>query len=78
VTDPPLTLERRMERLDAIVAKLESEGLELDDALALFEEGVSHIREVERMLHDADLRIERLIAGPGGTVETEPVSRDPG
>jgi exodeoxyribonuclease VII small subunit len=77
VTDPPLTLERRMERLDAIVAKLESEGLELDDALALFEEGVSHIREVERMLHDADLRIERLIAGPGGTVETEPV-RDPG
>lgn len=78
MTDPPLTLERRMERLDAIVAKLESEGLELDDALALFEEGVSHIREVERMLHDADLRIERLIAGPGGTVETEPVSRDPG
>lgn len=78
MTDPPLTLERRMERLDAIVAKLESEGLELDDALALFEEGVSHIREVERMLQDADLRIERLIAGPGGTVETEPVSRDPG
>jgi exodeoxyribonuclease VII small subunit len=77
VTDPPLTLERRMERLDAIVAKLESEGLELDDALALFEEGVSHIREVERMLHDADLRIERLIAGPRGTVDTETV-RDPG
>lgn len=77
MTDEQVTLERRMERLDAIVAKLESDGLELDDALALFEEGVSHIREAGKMLRDAELRIERLIAGPRGTVEVEPVAADP-
>jgi exodeoxyribonuclease VII small subunit len=78
VTDTALTLEQRMERLDAIVAKLESEGLELDDALALFEEGVTHIRESERMLRDAELKIERLVSGPGGSVEIDPVDRDGG
>jgi exodeoxyribonuclease VII small subunit len=73
LTEPEITLEMRMERLDAIVARLEGEDLELDEALALFEEGVAHIREAERKLTDAQLRIERLVAGPGGAVETEPV-----
>lgn len=77
MTDEQTTLEQRMERLDAIVSKLESEGIELDDALALFEEGVSHIREAEKMLRDAELRIERLIAGPGGSVDIEPVAGEP-
>ncbi len=76
MTDPQVSLEQRMERLDAIVAKLESDGLELDEALALFEEGVAHIREADRMLRSAELRIERLIAGPGGSVEIEPVRDD--
>lgn len=77
MTEPETTLERRMERLDAIVARLEGEDLELDEALALFEEGVKHIRESERMLRDAQLRIDRLIAGPAGSVETEPVAGEP-
>jgi exodeoxyribonuclease VII small subunit len=77
VTDEQTTLEQRMERLDAIVSKLESEGIELGDALALFEEGVSHIREAEKMLRDAELRIERLIAGPRGSVDIEPVAGEP-
>lgn len=77
MTEKQVTLEQRMQRLDAIVAKLEGEGLELDDALKLFEEGVSHIREAEKMLRDAELRIERLIAGPRGSVEIEPVPGDP-
>lgn len=63
-----------MSRLDAIVARLEGDGLELDDALRLFEEGVAHIREAERMLEDAELKIERLIAGPGGSTSVEPVT----
>jgi exodeoxyribonuclease VII small subunit len=76
VTEEQVTLEQRMKRLDAILAKLENDGIELDDALALFEEGVSHIREAERMLSDAELRIERLIAGPRGSFEIEPVADD--
>lgn len=69
-----MTLERRLARLEEIVSMLESDRLELDEALALFEEGVTHLREADRTLHDAELRIERLVAGPEG----EPVLERPG
>jgi exodeoxyribonuclease VII small subunit len=72
VTATP-TLEQRLTRIETIVARLESDRLELEEAMALFEEGVSHLREVDRLLRDAELRIERLIAGPGGSVSTEPL-----
>jgi exodeoxyribonuclease VII small subunit len=72
-----MSLEQRLGRLDAIVARLESDGLELDEAMALFEEGVAHLREVDRLLREAELRIERLIAGPGGALMTEPVRETP-
>jgi len=74
--DEAVPLERRMERLNAIVARLEGDQLELDEALALFEEGVAHIREAGRTLHEAELKIERLLAGPGGAVATEPMTDD--
>ncbi len=45
-----LSLEARLRRLEEIVGQLEAEELELDRALALFEEGVVHVREAERAL----------------------------
>ncbi|MDT8340896.1 MAG: exodeoxyribonuclease VII small subunit [Longimicrobiales bacterium] len=60
-----LTLEARLERLERILASLESEELELDAALALFEEGVTHIREAERVLAEASLRVEEVLADGG-------------
>lgn len=68
-----VTLEQRLRRIEEITSLLESDRLELEEALALFEEGVSHLREAERMLREAELRIERLVAGPGGSVIVEPV-----
>ncbi len=59
-------LEKRLARLDAIVAQLEREDLELDQALALFEEGVGHLRASEQAIGAAELRIQRLLEGPGG------------
>ncbi len=60
------TLERRLERLDAIVAELERENLELEQALALFEEGVGHLRASEQTIRAAELRIQQLLEGPRG------------
>lgn len=60
------TLEQRLARIEAIVAMLETDRLDLEDALALFEEGVSHLREADRTLREAELRIERLLEGPDG------------
>lgn len=66
------TLEARIAAVEAIVARLESDRLELDEALGLFERGVGQLREVERILKDAELRVERLIADADGSVSSEP------
>lgn len=58
-----VTLEARLRRLEEIVGQLETQELELDRALALFEEGVSHVREAERALAAAELRVEELLGG---------------
>jgi exodeoxyribonuclease VII small subunit len=58
------TLEERLRRLDEIVAALESDRVELDRGLALFEEGIRHIRAAEQLLSRAELRIEELVGRP--------------
>jgi len=65
-SSPDRSLESRILRLERILAQLEGERLELEEALALFEEGVSHVREAERLLKQTELRIERLVHGPEG------------
>lgn len=67
-----LTLEARLRRLEEIVRQLEAEELELDRALALFEEGIRHSREAEKALAAAELRVEELL---GEEEVGEPVSR---
>ena len=55
-----MTLEQRLERLEAIVAELENEQIDLGAALALFEEGVTCLREAAGSLADAETRVKRL------------------
>jgi exodeoxyribonuclease VII small subunit len=54
-------LAPRLRRLDEIVAGLEREELELEDALALFEEGVRHIRAAREVLERATLQVDQLL-----------------
>ena len=63
------SLEDRLRRLEEIVGRLETEELELDKALALFEEGVGHVKEAEAALSAAELRVEELLGEhqPGAT-----------
>lgn len=56
-----LSLEQRLERLEGIVATLEGGDVELEKGLALFEEGVGHIRAAEALLSQAELRVEELV-----------------
>ena len=62
-----LSLEARLRRLEEIVGQLETEELELDRALALFEEGVAHVKEAESALAAAELRVEELLGESGQT-----------
>ena len=54
-------LERRLKRLEAILSALEADELELEKALELFEEGVSHVRAAEKVLAETELRVEELL-----------------
>ena len=62
-------LDARLKRIEEIVATLDSDTLNLDDALALFEEGVSHLGHAREMLARIELRVEELI-GPEGDAMT--------
>lgn len=65
-------LGERMNRLERILALLQREDLELEEALALFEEGVGHVREAERLLRVAELRVEQLLERADGTMDLTP------
>ncbi len=71
-TDGAPSLEDRLRRLEEIVRSLESNDLELDGALALFEEGVEHVRSAEDTLKNAELRVEELL-GPLEELTTQPL-----
>lgn len=72
-------LEDRLRRIDEIVAALDSDALGLDQALALFEEGVVHVGRARAILAAAELKVEELV-GPDGEERRDrtPSERDPG
>ena len=62
-------LDARLKRIEEIVAALDSETLDLDEALALFEEGVAHLGHAREMLRKTELRVEEMIGPEGDAVE---------
>lgn len=69
-------LENRLGRLESIVERLERDELELQEALDLFDEGISHVREAYRVLEESRLRVEKLVVELDGSVTLEPQSPD--
>ena len=70
------TIEERLARLEAIVTQLEREPLELAAALALFEEGVTCLREAAGTLSEAETRVQRLTELADGALVVEPLDDD--
>jgi exodeoxyribonuclease VII small subunit len=54
------TFEELYQRLEETVSKLEAGGLSLDDALALYEEGMNLARRCQEILDGAELKVTRL------------------
>lgn len=61
-----LSLGACLDRLEAIVRKLEQEEIELEEGLRLFEEGVGHLRTARGVLERTELRVEQLLDGDDG------------
>jgi len=63
---PAMTFEQAMEKLEAIVSKLESGDVPLETAIELFQEGMSLSRMCGQKLEQVERRIEMLVEGDGG------------
>jgi exodeoxyribonuclease VII small subunit len=62
----PLPLAQTLRRLEEIVRGLEADDLDLDRALALFEEGVSLLRDARGRLGEAELRVQQVLEDAEG------------
>ena len=67
------SLEEDLGRLDAIVRALETEDVDLDRALALFEEGVERLRAARERLGEAELRLKALREAAGGELKLDAI-----
>lgn len=66
MSDP---LSADLERLEAIVRALEGDDLDLDEALALFEEGVGRLKTAKERLGEAEARVERVLEDAAGVLK---------
>ena len=59
-SEPVESFEELYQRLEQAVGKLEEGGLPLEEALALYEEGMQLAQRCQEMLDQAELRVTRL------------------
>lgn len=71
-----LGFEKALEKLEAIVSKLEMGDIALDESLALFEEGVSLIKICNEKLESAEQKVRILTEGEDGAVTDAPFDSD--
>ena len=71
----PPSLEEDLARLDAIVRSLETEDVDLDRALAMFEEGVERLRTARGRLEQAALRLKALREAADGSLKLDDLDR---
>ena len=68
-----LSFDDALAELQRTVSELEAGGQPLEAAIALYERGVALQARCERLLTDAELRVQQLVARAGGALETRDV-----
>ena len=76
MTTQPPSFDDGLDRLEALVQKLEAGNLGLEEALLEFEEGVNLSRSLQQQLAQAQRRVEVLRQGLGGEYRAEPLEGD--
>jgi exodeoxyribonuclease VII small subunit len=69
----PANLEQSLDTLEALVERMESGDLSLEESLKAFEEGVRLTRECQQALRAAEQKVRILLSGDG---EPEAFSSD--
>jgi exodeoxyribonuclease VII small subunit len=60
-----MSIAQDLNRLEEIVRRLEADDVELDAALALFEEGVARLRAARERLVSAEVKVQTVIEEAG-------------
>ncbi len=63
------SLQDDLKRLEEIVRQLEAEDLDLDKAIALFEEGVKCLRTAREQLGAVEQRVQKVLEQAGGELK---------
>jgi exodeoxyribonuclease VII small subunit len=61
-----MSIAQDLNRLEEIVRKLEAEEVELDAALALFEDGVSRLKAARERLGAAEVKVQTVLEEADG------------
>ena len=56
-----IDFESSLKELESIVEKLEDENINLEDSVKSFEEGVNLVKECQKQLQNAELKIKKLL-----------------
>jgi exodeoxyribonuclease VII small subunit len=75
---PKGDFEKSLTRLEEVVKRMEGPDLSLDEAMKLFEEGVTLSRECQKQLEEAEGRVEILLKKADGKIVAEPFNTDNG
>ena len=56
-----IDFESSIKELESIVEKLEDENINLEDSVKSFEEGVNLVKECQKQLQNAELKVKKLL-----------------
>ena len=65
-----VNFESSLKRLEQIVAKLEDGDISLEDSVKSFEEGISLVKECQKQLSSAELKVKKLLES-GDTLDLD-------
>ena len=65
-----VNFEASLNKLEQIVTKLENGDISLEDSVKSFEEGIGLVKECQKQLSEAELKVKKLLDN-GETVDLE-------
>ena len=59
--DKKIDFELSLKELESIIEKLEDENINLEDSVKSFEKGINLVKECQKQLQNAELKIKKLL-----------------
>ncbi len=71
-----LSFEDALSELESIVSKLERGDAPLEESIDIYERGAKLKKHCEGKLKSAQLKVDKIVLAPNGTIGTEPLDSD--